>query len=334
MRFLIATPLYPPDIGGPSKYAKKICDELTRRDIPVSVVAWSGMERALPWGLRHLVYFLRLIPGVLRADYILALDTWSVGFPALCAAKLFRKKFLVRVGGDFLWEGYIERTGEMVRLSEFYEKPHVFSFKELLVLKATKFLVRHADVLLFNTQWQLDIWHKAYSFEHKNARVLENEYPQKRGDSPAQKKVFVASGRGIRYKNISAFTEAFNKVTQRYPEIELDTTPLPPEENAKRIASCYAVAVPSVSEINSNFIIEALSYGKPFITASDSGMHTRLKELGKFVDTLDKKAMEIAIEELLDEATYRGYKEKIEAFSYIRSWKEVTDEIIDVARSI
>ncbi len=331
MRMLIATPLYPPDIGGPSKYAKEIEAELRRRGIPVSVVAWSRLELALPWGIRHKVYFLRLLPRVLRADSVLALDTWSVGFPALCAAKLFRKKFLVRVGGDFLWEGYVERTAEMVKLSEFYTKPRKLSLKEKVILGATKFLVRHANALLFNTRWQLEIWQKAYGFTHSKARVLENEYPEKHPATAPDKKIFVAGGRGIRYKNIPAFTRAFEAALKRHPDIELDTKALVPEANALRIASAYAVAVPSVSEVNSNFIIEALSYDKPFITALDTGMHEKLEGLGVFVDTLDQKAMEQAIEELLDDKKYQAYIDRIRAFSYTHSWKEITDEIINAA---
>jgi glycosyltransferase involved in cell wall biosynthesis len=113
---------------------------------------------------------------------------------------------------------------------------------------------------------------------------------------------------------------------------ELDTRALAPQENAVRIAECYAVAVPSVSEVNSNFIIEALSYGKPFIAPLDCGMRERLDGLGVFVDTTDKRAMEGAVEELLDEQKYRAYVGRISAFSYVRTWADVADEMLDSAK--
>lgn len=336
MTILIATGIYPPQIGGPAKYAERLCQELNKRG-RVKLCAWSGLERALPWGMRHVVYFLRLLPKAPRADAILALDTWSVGFPSLAAAKLLRKKLLVRIGGDFVWEAYIERTGEMIRLSEFYEQPRKFSAKERLIQWATKKLVRHADVLLFNTAWQMRIWQEAFSFSAP-ARVLENEYPPWRGQSdsphdfPSGKKVFVAAGRGIRYKNIPAFAEAFAKATAGRDDIELDTRALPPQEHVARVASAYAVAAPSVSEVNSNMIIEALSMGKPFIAPIDSGFREQLQGLGVFVDTLDKQAMERAIRELLDEHAYRGYVERIKNFSYTHTWEQIADEILEAAR--
>ncbi len=333
MRILIATGLYPPDIGGPAKYAQKIVEELTRRGLSPHLVVWGKMERMLPWGVRHGVYFLRLLPRLVRVDAILALDTWSTGLPAVCAAKLFGKKILVRVGGDPLWENYIERTGEMITLTEFYKGKRKFTRKERLVFWATGFLLRHSDMLLFNTRWQMEIWRRAYGFPSSRARVLENEYASVRAESTASsdKKVFVAAGRGITYKNISAFTKAFVEVKKRHPDIELDTKQLTPQENKARIMSAYALAVPSVSEVNSNFIIEGLAAGKPFIIARDSGMYEKLKDLGVFVDTQDSTVLERAIEELLDEEIYKKYVHRIHAFSYTHTWEQIVDEILDAA---
>jgi len=330
MTILIATGIYPPQVGGPAKYAQNLYEELGRRG-PVLLCAWSGLERMLPWGIRHFVYFVRLLPKAMRADAILALDTWSVGFPALVAAKLLRRKLLVRVGGDFVWEGYVERTGDMVRLSEFYTKPRRLSLKERMVQRATKALLRHADVLLFNTTWQMRIWQDAFKFSTP-ARVLENEYPPKKSaaDSPLGQKIFVAAGRGIRYKNIPAFAQAFAQAAQG--QAELDTRALSPQEHAARVQTAYAFAVPSVSEVNSNSIIEALSYNKPFIAPLDCGMHERLQGLGVFVDTLDRRAMQSAVEELLDDEKYREYVKRIREFSYVRTWKDIADEILDVAK--
>lgn len=329
MTILIATGIYPPQIGGPAKYAQKLYEELGRRG-QVELCAWSGLERALPWGIRHAVYFVRLLPHAWRADAILALDTWSVGFPALMAAKLLRRTLLVRIGGDFVWEAYVERTGEMVRLSEFYNKPHRLSLKERLVQWATGVLLRHADVLLYNSAWQMRIWQGAFAYITP-ARVLENEFPPKHpaADFPLGQKIFVAAGRGIRYKNIPAFAEAFN--TAAHGRASLDMRALPPQEHLARVQAAYAVVVPSVSEVNSNSIIEALSYNKPFIAPIDCGMHERLQGLGVFVDTLDRAAMGRAVEELLDEHVYRGYVERIREFSYVRTWADIADEILKAA---
>ena len=50
MKILIATPLYPPDIGGPATYAKILEDELPKQGVTVSVVSFH-VVRHLPKGL-------------------------------------------------------------------------------------------------------------------------------------------------------------------------------------------------------------------------------------------------------------------------------------------
>lgn len=334
MKILIATPLYPPDIGGPAKYARHLREEFATRGNGGGAVAYGTFERTLPPLLRHIVYFFRLLPQAFRADVIFALDTWSVGLPALLVAKLLRKKFLVRIGGDVLWEAYVERTGELITLSEFYAQPRTLTYKEKLMKWSGALLMRRADALLFNTAWQRDIWRSAYG-AGSEALVVENHFPTLAKTEPeGEERVVVAAGRHIRFKNIDAFARAFKRVKSRHQHLSLDTTPLSPEKNRARLSSCYAVAVPSVSEVNSNLIMEGLSFGKPFITARDSGMHEKFEGMGFFVDTRSEPEMEQALEKLLDEKEYQTLVERIRTSFKERSWSEVADEVLEAARAL
>lgn len=334
MRILIATPLYPPEVGGPAKYAQALHEWLPNIGCEAPVVAYGWVERHMPSGVRHLWYFFRLLPPLWRADVLLALDTWSVGFPGLLAAACFRKKFLVRVAGDFLWEQYVERTGEQIKLSEFYKKPHTLTRKEKFIFAGTKFLARHADMLLFNSSWQIDLWQKPYALNLAHCRVLENYYPRERAISPAKGRVFVSAGRDIRLKNTALLRRAFSEVKKRHPDIVLDTAVLPPREHHARTQDAYAVIVSSLSDINSNSAIEAIGLGKPVIVPQDSGMYERLKGVGLFVDTTDVRAFERAIEELLDKDEYRRRVAAIARFSYAHSWEEVARDVVAAVKEI
>ena len=334
MKVLIATPLYPPQIGGPAKYAQALSEWLPNVGHEAPVLSYGWVERHLPSGVRHLWYFLRLLPQVFGVDAVFALDTWSVGLPALIAAKLARKKFLVRVGGDFLWEQYVERTGEMVKLSEFYKKPHKFTRKEKFIFAGTKFLARRADILLFNSSWQIGLWQEPYALTLAHCRVLENYYPRERAISKALGRVFVSAGREIRLKNTATLRRAFAEVKKRHPDIVLDTTVLPQREHHERIQDAYAVIISSLSDINPNGAIEAIGLGKPFIVPQDSGVYERLKGVGLFVDTTDARALERAIEELLDKEEYRRHVAAIVRFSYAHSWEEIAREIAIAVKEI
>lgn len=103
-KILIATGIFPPDIGGPATYGMVMSDALKKQGFDVNVVVFSRTNKKLPKGLRHLVYFFKLLPMVKSSDLVLSLNLVSAGFPALIAAKIFKKKFICRMAGDYAWE--------------------------------------------------------------------------------------------------------------------------------------------------------------------------------------------------------------------------------------
>ena len=336
MKVLIATPLYPPDIGGPAKYAQAIEEELKKRGIEAPVVVYTREGRNLSPGLRHAAYFWRLMRQARGAEFIFVLDTWSAGLPALFAAKLTGKKLVVRIGGDFLWEKYVERTGSLVKLSDFYTKPRArrLTAKEQVIFALTKFFVRRADSLLFNTLWQRDIWLSAYGFKKETSQLLENYYagPDKKVvAAKVTTPVFVAATRGIKFKNINALGRAFAQLKKKYSAIALDTKPLPPAANRERLAQCYAVIIPSISEVNPNLVWEALTFDKPFICPLDSGSRERLDGLGMFVDTANEVELARAIEIMLDKKVYAAFVKKIKEFTFTHTWEQITSEVLAAA---
>ena len=118
MKIALFTGIYPPEIGGPAEYAKNLVDVWNAGGYDVLVKVFSKFNK-FPTGLRHLLYFFYILPSVISSDYILILDTFSCALPAVLAGLLFDKKMLLRTGGDFLWEAYVERTGDLVLLRDF-----------------------------------------------------------------------------------------------------------------------------------------------------------------------------------------------------------------------
>lgn len=334
MKILIATPLYPPDVGGPAQYAKEIHEELNSRSIEAPVVSYGKIEKGLPSGLRHIAYGTRLLRSLLSADAVLALDTWSVGLPALLLSRLFRKKFLVRIGGDFLWEGYVERTGNLVKLTDFYASLPRLSLKERLIRRGTAYLLAHADYILFTTTWQRDIWKKQYVFREEKVYILENYYPPREEGEKPDKRSFLFMGRAIKLKNDERFGRVFERIKKRYPDIELDGKGIhfSREGYLERVRRSYAVVLPSVSDVNPNMIIDAVRFGKPFLCTQDTGIYERLKGVGVFVDTLDEQELERGIEELLDPKRYGELSTRLRSFSYTHSWEEIVNELLACVR--
>src|SRR5262245_49169172 len=99
---VIATGIFPPDIGGPASYSVTLASRVSKKT-PVSVITYSNVYKdkqdgsysfkvsriwkKIPKGLRHLIYFLRIYYAAKNADTILALNAVSAGVPARWAAK-------------------------------------------------------------------------------------------------------------------------------------------------------------------------------------------------------------------------------------------------------
>jgi len=333
MKILIATGIYPPEIGGPAQYALNLEKEFLRKGHSVKVLTYR-LERKLPGGLRHFLYFLRVIFSLKGVTFILALDTFSVGLPSVLAARLLRKKIIVRVGGDFLWESYIERRGEMIPLVRFYTAGRDFDFKEKAIFQLTKFLLHKCDAVAFSTVWQRDIFVPAYSLNKKETHVIENFYGEKKSSNIFQKKNFLWAGRPLLLKNIALLKSAFIEAKVVNPGISLEIGQFPHDVLMDRIKNCYAVILPSISEVSPNFILDALRFNKPFILTKETGFYEKLKGIGIFVDPLDKEDIKSKILFLADDSNYVEYKKRVASFRFAHSWQEIVDEFLALYKTL
>ncbi|OHA49711.1 MAG: hypothetical protein A2W59_02145 [Candidatus Terrybacteria bacterium RIFCSPHIGHO2_02_41_19] len=337
LNILICTGIYPPDIGGPAKYAKNLTDEFSRNGNKVKVLAY-GMEKKMPIGARHFWYFLRTIFALPKADLIIGLDIFSTGFPAVLAGKIFGKKTILRVGGDFLWETYIESTGHLIKLKDFYEKQPRLSLKFKIIALLQKFALKNTSALAFNTGWQKDFFEKIYKLNPRKNFIIENFYPEKSVVAEKINKVnefnFLFAGRKIKFKNLKLLEEVFEDLESAGIKARLDIVDgLTQKELQEKIKNSYAAITVSISDFAPNFVVESLSYNKPFILTKDCGLAEKLDGLGVIVDPIDKNSIKKAILLLLDENNYKRYKEKIAEFNFTHSWKEIAQEFLAIYKT-
>lgn len=335
MKILIATGIYPPDIGGPATYAKNLREEWEKSGHQVKVL-FFGLEKKLPTGLRHLYYFFRLLFNLSSIDFILILDTFSVGLPTVLAAKLFNKKTLLRTGGDFLWEQYIKNHQIDLTLNDFYLSKPQLNSKERVIYFLTKYILRNVDLLVFSTKWQRDIFIKNYDLKDVRCWIIENFYPVKSGeDFSYQNRNFLWAGREIRLKNVERLKRAMIEAQKQNQDLSLDLiTGIGHAELSQKIKNCYAVILPSLSEVSPNFILEAIKYNKPFITTKENGLKDKIGEVGIFIDPLDEEDIKNKILYLAEENNYELTREKIKSFGFVHSWQEIAQEFICLFQKI
>jgi len=212
MKILITTGIYPPKIGGPAQYAKNLKEAFEKLGHSVSVKTFT-IENKIPTGIRHIFFFLKIIPSILRADMVFALDTYGVGFPTALASRLFFKKNIIRTGGDFLWEQYCERHNKKVLFRNFYNtEKRKLTFKEKIIFIVTKWTLKNTRRIIFSTKWQKDIFVKEYGLKEENTCIVENYYGPKESDENFRSKIFIASARNLTWKNFDVLEKVFKKI--------------------------------------------------------------------------------------------------------------------------
>ncbi len=336
MNILIATGIYPPDIGGPAQFARGVEEAWKKKGHQVKVLAFR-FERKLPTGIRHLYYFLRVLFALRGTDFVFSPDTFSAALPALCAAKLCGKKMVVRTGGDFLWEQFVERTGDLVLLRNFYEtRMNRLNLKERIILGLVKSLFRYADAIIFSTAWQRDIFAMPYRLNLKKCFIVENYYG-KHDKNCSQilentriEKVFVGGTRELKWKNMPRLKEAFERVRAKGLPVRLQWETGSRGKFLQDIQSNYAVILASLGDISPNTILEAIQYGKPFILTSETGLYEKLKDIGVWVNPESVEDIAEKIEWLADEKNYAAQQAKVRAFSFTHSYQQIADEILEI----
>lgn len=326
MHIVLAASVYPPEAGGPSSFAALLSAALQRQGHTVSVVRFNIVRR-WPSGIRHALFAYHLLARARHADALIAFDTITTGAPAAIAAFFAGVPLLVRIGGDFLWEAYVERTHDLMPLPDLYTRREKWGVKERAVFFITSLVLKRAYAA-FNSPWLLSIWRSAYRLQSGRTAIIENAIEPRVEGRPYDRRNILLFGRKIALKNRAAFERAFGRAQKKYPDIILEKGLVPKEELDERMRSCYAVALPSISDVAPNYIIDAIRMGKPFLLTKYSGYAERFKDYGIIVDPLREDDMVRGIEKLADPAVYQRLVAQIASFDEVRTYDDVAKEYV------
>lgn len=329
MRVLVATPLYPPELGGPATYASLLETELPKEDIEVEVVPFSRV-REYPKVVRHLLYARKVFSAAKEADLVLALDPVSVGLPALVAAKLARKPFVVKVVGDYAWEQGTQRFGIRVPLDEFVheraEHPIV-----LLLRSVQSVVARMADAVVVPSKYLARIVRTWKVPEDRIAVIYNAVEVSASGTVPdavyaLPRPIIATAGRLVPWKGMGTVIDAVNELRKETPDLGLVVIGTGPEEESlaryasvrltdgyvftgalshedalKTIEHADIFVLDSTYEGLSHLLIEALSLGKPVVASRVGGNRELIEDgvNGLLVPPKDPLALAEALRKLL-----------------------------------
>ncbi len=300
MKLVIATPLYPPEIGGPATYAKLLFEGLPEKGIEVDLVKYSEV-RHLPKFFRHCVYYLRVFKAARNADIVLALDPVSVGFPAMWAAEKANKPFVVKIVGDYAWEQGQQRFGITQNLDEFLKMRRVpFLVRVLQRIQAR--VARSATRVIVPSEYLKNIV-STWGIQSEKIEVIYNgiDLPKSMVVSSRPQGFFVvSSGRRVPWKGFEAIERVVARETGWHFTL---LQGLSRPEALSQVMVADAFVINSSYEGLSHALIEAMMLNVPIVATSVGG-NIELVENGKtglLVPFGDEEALHKALKQIAND---------------------------------
>jgi len=340
MKMLICTGIYPPDIGGPATYSKLLFEELPNRGFGVEVLSFGSVRR-LPRIVRHFFYFCKVLNKSRKNDIIFAQDPVSVGLPVCLACFLMRKKFVLKIVGDYAWEQYQQKRGAKFITPEEFQNGK-FDFITELRRKIERGVAKRADKVIVPSEYLKKIV-LMWGVEEKKVKVVYNSFDAPIVGSPTPHSecgesdfVIVSAGRPVPWKGFKMLRDLEPEIKKDIPSAKLTILERVSHEEVLRYFRAGDLFVLNTGyEGLSHLILEAMAMEIPVITTNVGGNPELIKdgENGILVEYNNKEQIKNAILKLYKDENLRKRlaqkaKEKVKEFSKDRMLKE-TAEILN-----
>lgn len=250
MKIVLATPLIPPEIGGPATYTKELVERLHGR-YELGVVAYASTAEKLPGAALYTVskrrvlpvrlvkFFFTLLGAARGADVIYVQNAVAAGLPAVLVGSLRRIPVVLKFVGDEAWERASQANQTRKRLEEFLRAPEG-GFKIRLMMMLEGFVLRRAAVVTTPSAYLREELIATYRVKPGRAVVNYNAAEETEAAPfaavPERHKV-VTTARLTNWKGVDGLLRAMKLLRARYPDATLAVAGDGPElENLKKLS--------------------------------------------------------------------------------------------------
>jgi len=194
MKIIVATALYPPEIGRLSIYTKDLVNNLKAYN-KVTVLAYANqieleegvdiliVDKSKPLFIRLIRYTWSLFKLAKQADIIYVQNAVAAGLPAIIVKYFSGKPVIINFFEDEAWHRAINLRLSKQSLKEFLEKPKLNEAIRKIVHTQT-WVLRRATKIVFSSKSLAELVSKKYKISEE--KIVINYSPENR----SQKLVF------------------------------------------------------------------------------------------------------------------------------------------------
>jgi len=308
MKILIATGIYPPDVGGPATYSALLEKELPKRGVEVKVITYGKLKN-YTWILRQPAYFFSIFLATRNVDIIYAQDILNSGISSYVAASIWRKKLLLKIVGDYAWEQGAQRFGVKEVLDDFLDRQYGFMVECFRFLE--KFVAGRADKIIVPSEylkkvvikWGIDPKKITVIYNSFNAPELNLSKEDARHKLRLSGKILVSAGRDVPWKGFQTLRGLMPEISEKIPEAKLFILVNESKEKLMLyLKSADVFVLNTAYEGFSHQILEAMTMGCPVVTTDVGGNPELINdgESGYLVKFNDKNGLKSKILEILN----------------------------------
>ncbi len=245
MKIILATPVYPPEIGGPATYTKELALRLkdkheiiivayasTSEVIPGTTLFVASKRRPLP--LRLFKFTFDLFRASKGAGVIYVQNAVAAGLPAVFVSYLRSIPLVLKFVGDEAWERASQEHRTKKRLEEFLANPDG-GWRTMLRMMIQGFVLRHSNIVTTPSSYLRDVIVRTYGIDEERAVVNYNaaekdiEAPFPVTPIPHQ---IVTTARLVEWKGLDGILRAVKILQKQFPDVRAVIAGDGPEEKA------------------------------------------------------------------------------------------------------
>lgn len=237
MKILIATGIYPPEIGGPASFVRSFAREAVRSGHTVSVVTYGDerTEQGEGWSVaavsrgggplvRYVRYAFRAWRLAKSVDLVFLQGPVSEGVPGTIGAMFAGKKTVMKVVGDYAWEMYQQKSlANSELLDGFVTHRHSGSTRILEMLE--RWTARRASAIIVPSKYLKHIV-EHWGVSTKKIEVIYNSVPPlpdtasrdelRRNFSVDGKIVILTAVRAVPWKGVDFLLDVLRELPSSY----------------------------------------------------------------------------------------------------------------------